>query len=88
MNTCFLVISDPGCNMFSEFYPKREDMFLTTYALNQFTGVDCVNWEWSCWLAALPFPISLFYAIVLRKLQLGLDIKSDFIGFDCYITKK
>jgi len=31
--------------MFSESYPKREDMFLTTYALNQFTGVDCVNWE-------------------------------------------
>jgi DNA relaxase NicK len=49
MNTCFFVISDQGCNMFSESYPKREDMFLTTYALNQFTGVDCVNWEWSCW---------------------------------------
>jgi len=29
--------------MFSESYPKREDMFVTTYALNQFTGVDCVT---------------------------------------------
>jgi hypothetical protein len=78
---CFFVISDQGCNMFSESYPKREDMFVTTYALNQFTGVDCVtvsevvdllpfrsNFTWNS------YPSPFFYAIVLRKLQLDLDI--------------